>query len=354
MDDWLILTCLPLLAVGTGTTIAAVYQGGIGKNFDKEVATNPDRLRNTLIYLYIQYPIYYTLLPLIKASLLAMFYRIFPTRFMKLSVGIVGATLGMWWVATLLLCLLRCQPVYKAWEPAIDGFCLEHSHIYWGTFPPHLIQDLVILALPIREVRRLQVPRHQKVAIAGVFLVGSFAVVISFIRLKAILDFHNRFNMPELSSPLVNAWLWSIIEAAVGIVTVCLPTMRPLLRLVFRLGEMSRKSGHGNSIQLQRNETLITIGGSVMPGRGRGHVSAGNDSSKSSEGGLVKKSGSVREEATSILTGDLDLWPEGYHADRHVFIHGNRENASVASHEIPADSIAIKHDVRWTVDKEEG
>lgn len=124
-------------------------------------------------YLYIGEYLYFTLVAVIKASILAMYYRIFPTRSMKLGVYVLGTTVILWWIAIILVTIFQCQPVYKAYKPFMQtGACLGKEHFFFGNSIPNVIQDVFILVLPAREVWKLQVATRQKIAILGVFVLG--------------------------------------------------------------------------------------------------------------------------------------------------------------------------------------
>ena len=109
----------------------------------------------------------------IKASILAMYYRIFPTRSMKWGVHILGASVLLWWIAIILVIIFQCQPVSKAYKPFMEtGSCLPREDFFFGSSIPNVLQDLLIIILPVHEVWRLQVTRRQKAAILGVFVLG--------------------------------------------------------------------------------------------------------------------------------------------------------------------------------------
>lgn len=108
-----------------------------------------------------------------KASILAMYYRIFPTRFMKLAVYTIGSTVILWFVAVELVVVFQCTPVHKSWSPFMTGgTCVDKAKFFIGNAVPNIINDVMILTLPVYEVWKLQVSRSQKNAIAGAFLLG--------------------------------------------------------------------------------------------------------------------------------------------------------------------------------------
>lgn len=53
-----------------------------------------------------------------------------------------------------------------------EGTCLDKNRFFIGNSIPNIVMDAMIIALPVFEVSKVQVPRSQKIAIAGIFLLG--------------------------------------------------------------------------------------------------------------------------------------------------------------------------------------
>lgn len=79
-----------------------------------------------------------------------------------------------WGTAATLSDIFACTPVRAAWDYTIYApRCI--NFIVWITVLMGIetILDTAILILPIREVLRLQMDRKRKIAVCGVFLLGS-------------------------------------------------------------------------------------------------------------------------------------------------------------------------------------
>ncbi|KAK8126343.1 uncharacterized protein PG998_002102 [Apiospora kogelbergensis] len=59
-------------------------------------------------------------------------------------------------------------------DPAavVANICSQYANNILFTIVPHIVIDIIILSLPIREVRRLQIVNWQKAAVCGMFLLG--------------------------------------------------------------------------------------------------------------------------------------------------------------------------------------
>ncbi|KAF4966332.1 hypothetical protein FSARC_5960 [Fusarium sarcochroum] len=91
----------------------------------------------------------------------------------------------------------------------------------------NIATDLIIILLPIPAITRLKLPRRQKWYLFGVFALGTFTVVISFIRI-AFLNDSTDFTWVQVKSTL-----WSMVEITSAIICACLPTLRPFVRHYF-------------------------------------------------------------------------------------------------------------------------
>lgn len=122
-----------------------------------------------------------------------------------------------------------------------------------------------------------------------------------------------------LSDPLA----WAVIEQSSAVISACLPTLRPLLVMVYEKSGLSKlsKSGDSSGIsQKQWNSELVTIGGS------------GGKGSKGSKG-------SQQHGGFYQLTGDED----GYGPSTYISTPG------VAASHIPANTNEIYRQVEHSV-----
>ena len=88
----------------------------------------------------------------------------------------------------------------------------------------HSLTTVLVMVLPIYMLRKLQIPRKQKIGLGIIF---SLATIIIIFELLRFLEF---LPATDSGSSLTMPCLWSVLETNVAIVVSCLPIYRTLLR----------------------------------------------------------------------------------------------------------------------------
>jgi hypothetical protein len=110
--------------------------------------------------------------------------------------------------------------------------------------------DLVVFFLPIPKLVKLQVDRTRRIGIILTFLTGLFVTICSAIRLQYITRVDNFQNVTYYYNRI---GLWTGLEAYLGIVTACMPTiLGPIARFfTSTVGSKVRsgsKAGSGSNL----------------------------------------------------------------------------------------------------------
>ena len=71
-----------------------------------------------------------------------------------------------------LVAILPCIPVDGLWDVAIPAKCVSLLQFYIGQAVANIALDLILLLIPILLIRRLNMSRAQKIAVAGIFGLG--------------------------------------------------------------------------------------------------------------------------------------------------------------------------------------
>lgn len=122
--------------------------------------------------------------------------------------------------------LFECTPISYNWNRATAGHCINNSAFRWSWAAFNTLTDVWVSGLPIPFIQRLQMTATKKLGLIILFALGLFVCVASAIRMKALVASTHAKDTTWDSAP---AFLWSYIEAAVGLICTCLPSLRWLL-----------------------------------------------------------------------------------------------------------------------------
>ncbi|KAJ3572509.1 hypothetical protein NPX13_g5028 [Xylaria arbuscula] len=179
--------------------------------------------------------------------------RIFASRDFKVAAHVVEGIVLAWWIAIFFSGIFQCDPISKAWLPETRGKCIILKGYFYGNAVPNILTDFIILSLPIRQVLKLQTDRANKLSISVIFLLGSFVSFSSIYRFTTLLV----FDPLDPTWTLAPSQAWCMIEISTGVVSACLPTLRPLaVRLATVLG-ISRSAARSKPT---RPVNLVTFG----------------------------------------------------------------------------------------------
>ena len=111
---------------------------------------------------------------LVKLSILLLYRRIFATQGFKRTTIYVGLLCLAWFFIAIFMDLFQCEPFKAAFdvEMLFTDHCIDLQAFYWGISAANLTLDVVLLYLPLHMVWGLQVPRRQKLALSGIFMLG--------------------------------------------------------------------------------------------------------------------------------------------------------------------------------------
>ena len=109
-----------------------------------------------------------------KISLLLFLRSLFITPwFRKLDYALMGLCV-IWYIVTTLALFFQCRPVAAAWDVTLltDAHCTPLGKIIAGYEVSNVVIDLLIIALPINEVRKLNTSLPRKIGICFLFVLG--------------------------------------------------------------------------------------------------------------------------------------------------------------------------------------
>lgn len=179
---------------------------------------------------YIDESFYLAVLILTKISILFFYLRIFPQRKFRWTCYGVMAWVASSGIIFIFMQIFQCLPVPFAWEGWLGTFgphsCLNVHALTYTAAAFSIMQDVVILIMPLPLLWNLNTGLRQRVDIGIMFSLGFFILLTSCIRLGFIVKFASTYNP---SRDYVGPLIWSGLECGVSMIVTSLPAIRTLL-----------------------------------------------------------------------------------------------------------------------------
>lgn len=165
-----------------------------------------------------------------KLSVLLMYMSIFPVRRVILPCQVLGLFIVLWNIGGILGGILVCRPFAMNWDQTIPGGkCGNQPMYYMALGIINIIVEVVMLAIPLPVLYKLQMPLRKKMVIIGMFSIGFATCAITIYR-QATLPNLQFANMTHSG---VVATLFSGLEPSVALALACVPFLRPLFCKAF-------------------------------------------------------------------------------------------------------------------------
>ena len=159
----------------------------------------------------------------IRASILCLYTRIFRKQSFRITCYTIHGVNLAFLVTVVLAALLICRPISAAWNPH-EGTCGDQKalDLYIGIF--NLLMDVCIVVLPMPVLWRLQMNNGKKLVLTGIFGIGVIVLVVTLARV-CITSLINDQNAAQQYSLIA---LLTCLEALLGVISTCLPVMKPV------------------------------------------------------------------------------------------------------------------------------
>ena len=157
-----------------------LHATAVSYDFGKHVKdARPDAVEKWHRVLYIYQNFYLPAIATTKFSVLLFYNRVFPIPRFRILLYILASTVAAWWIATQSTVIFECTPIDFSWDQRGKGHCINLDKFFFAHAIPNIVTDIVLLSIPLPMIWNLQLPRSQKVALSGVFLLGGLYVASS-------------------------------------------------------------------------------------------------------------------------------------------------------------------------------
>ncbi|EAA32567.1 hypothetical protein GE21DRAFT_5544 [Neurospora crassa] len=244
LDDWVIFLSIPLGIPYTVLIAHSLARAGIGRDV---WTLTPQEATWFLKVFYVLIEYYVAIMAYVKMPFLFMYLRIFgdeSKRTRRVLWGTVGTVVL---VGGVFLLPVGCKPSVKVfwegWDGEHEGRCDNINASAWTLSIVTIVLDLWIMAIPLSQLRKLNMDWKKKLAVGLMLCVGVFDTMISIIRLHSLLAFQPSTNVTWDYYPVA---VWSAVEYHVAVICACLPAMRQLLVRVFPILESNIGKSNGS------------------------------------------------------------------------------------------------------------
>ncbi|KAF2450094.1 hypothetical protein P171DRAFT_428181 [Karstenula rhodostoma CBS 690.94] len=157
----------------------------------------------------------------VKVSLLLFYCRIFPVPKFRLQAAIIGALCAAWFIGSILVTILQCLPIHKAWDKQIPGHCINLDGFMLGYELTNALLDIVLILLPVRMIHTLKLNRRQKILLTSMFLLGGFVCLTSILRIVY------QYKPKNPMHTFVQGPMWSSMSIASAVLCGNVPMLKP-------------------------------------------------------------------------------------------------------------------------------
>ncbi|KAJ8112826.1 hypothetical protein OPT61_g4902 [Boeremia exigua] len=220
-DDIVVVAGLLLVAIPVGCVLHTAPKG-----FGDHLWNLEDgNLQLILHYLYFAWLTYVIVFCMIKVSLVLFYLEIFDFPRFKMIAYIFMAYIIMNSFAMLFVAIFPCRPVHSFWNRDIRGKCIDIQATAYANSGSALVQDLILLILPLSFIRNLQMQRSRKIAVGFMLCIGAFGCIATIMRLPSLSTFK---ISTDPSWDYISITIWTELELAAGFLCVSLPSIRML------------------------------------------------------------------------------------------------------------------------------
>lgn len=163
---------------------------------------------------------------MIKISLVLFYLEIFTTPGFRTTAYVFLAYLVTNSLVIFFIAIFACNPVSSFWNRDIKGHCIDIQGAAYANSASAIVQDIILLILPLAFIRNLQMKRYRKIAVGFMFVIGTFGCIATIMRLPSLSTFKISIDP---SWDYVPVTVWTELELAAGFLCVSLPSIRILL-----------------------------------------------------------------------------------------------------------------------------
>ncbi|KAL2821355.1 hypothetical protein BDW59DRAFT_164235 [Aspergillus cavernicola] len=227
LDDFLVI--LALIAVNGFSALAyTITYYGLGANTED---VSPEDLAIWFKIYFGSECTYLTVSALVKFSLTVFIMRLFPTKFIRIAGISTMVFIGAFTISMTLALTLKCRPLRASYDKSIlDAKCWSSDTNFAVLMTQGVIMfalDVLILALPIWPIWRLQMPLKRRIMILGLFAIGFIACIAALVRFSTLAYAKDETNFTYSAA---TSLIWMEVEFNLALTSGSLSSLPKLFK----------------------------------------------------------------------------------------------------------------------------
>ncbi|CAD6586493.1 MAG: hypothetical protein ASARMPRED_002559 [Alectoria sarmentosa] len=271
-------------------------------------------------------PIFWiTAVTTIRAAIMVLYIQVFPTRPFFIACYTALAVNLLFGASAVIANCLICRPITYRWAPnLIDGSCGDQKMLDMSIAILNLLQDVVVVVLPMPVLWGLQMATTRKVALSCMFGMGIMICAITIYRVQVTSTIGDPTDL-HAQDTYCRILLLTSLEALFGIISACLPVLKPVLRKL--QGSLSERGTDTNKFPTSGSIPIV-MHGSQMPTSSPGKHRSSDSSSREDSfwyggreaDGKREKRGWSKLEADRVMVTEITEKPRYREGDAESLI----------------------------------
>jgi hypothetical protein len=173
LDDWVALATIVCGAPSTALNAHGMGANGIGRD---SWTLSFEQLYNFGRFFYVEQFLYYLQIAMVKLAMLVFFLPIFPGRTVRRMLWATIIFTALYGLVFFIVTIFVCSPInyfWTRWDQGHTGKCMDINTIAWSNAGIGIAIDIWMLAIPLWQLKGLNMHWKKKVGVAAMFVLGT-------------------------------------------------------------------------------------------------------------------------------------------------------------------------------------
>lgn len=159
----------------------------------------------------------------VKHSLLFFYAELTIDKWPRRAIGVMHGVAFAFGLSNVLVTLLECVPLRAAWEPEVQGRCIDVNKFNYYNSIFMLVTDVVLYAMPIVFTLHLRLHRAQRLCANVLFALGALVLVASGVRVYSV---DAQAKHPDMTYRYAMTIVCAVVENHLAVVVACAPSIK--------------------------------------------------------------------------------------------------------------------------------